>query len=107
MAFSAASSPAASSLQSSLSSEHSRALQQFLGNQLPLTKATLLYRASHDGFAAADYCRHCANHAHTLTLVHVKRRGFLCGAYAAFAWPSDAGMKSGYVADPSGTSFLF
>jgi hypothetical protein len=62
----------------------------------------LLYRASRDGFASADFHRCCNGHPNTVTVAR-STLGHIFGGYTPVAWAS----RGGYVADPSMQSFLF
>lgn len=74
--------------------------------ELKALPTTLLYKATRDGFMAADFFRCVAEKGATLTLVKAARTGYVFGAYTAVEWPkpSDEDVN---VADPSGRSFLF
>ena len=83
------------------------ALQSFLGADR-LSKAKLIYRASRDGFAPKDWWRLCGGKSNLLTLIRVKRNGFVFGAWTPFQWPvSEPKNHSVKIADPMGTTFLF
>ena len=63
-------------------------------------KYALIYRASRDGFAAADFHAKCDGKANTLTLIKTTS-GYIFGGYTACAWHP----KNGYQKDPK--AFIF
>jgi hypothetical protein len=63
-------------------------------------KWDLLYRATRDGFAAADFHKRCDNKAKTLTIIK-STNGNIFGGYTDKAWMSDKQWYS----DPN--AFLF
>ena len=63
-------------------------------------KFQLLYRASRDGFGAANFHAKCDNQSKTLSIVKTDN-GCIFGGYTAAAWDS----TSGYKADPN--AFIF
>lgn len=84
----------------------------------------LLYRASRDGFKAADFYRACGGQACTLTLIKANDDirpvdgGYLFGAFTHPAWPAaepswegltpvQGMLKDIPIADPAAKSFLF
>ena len=60
----------------------------------------LLYRASRDGFQAANFHAKCNNYTRTLTVVQTTK-GYVFGGYTSVAWDSTSCFK----ADPN--AFLF
>ena len=83
-----------------------------------------MYRASRDGWKAADFWRTCGGHACTLTLVKAADdikpvdNGYLLGAFTHPAWPDaepswegltpvQGMLKDRFIADPTSKSFLF
>ena len=81
-------------------SKGSRALLSWLP---PIANATLIYSASRDGGAAADFHRQCDGCGHTLTVVRCG--GYLFGGFASVAWATSKGVSTLSVLDPS--AFLF
>jgi hypothetical protein len=63
-------------------------------------KFLLIYRATRDGFSAANFHAKCDNRAKTLTIIKTTR-GFVFGGYTDAAWDS----LSKYKADPN--AFIF
>jgi hypothetical protein len=61
----------------------------------------LLYRASVDGFQAADFHRKCDNQKNTLTIIMSLQNKNVFGGYANVAWDSTSGYK------PDDGSFIF
>ena len=53
----------------------------------------LLYRASRDGFAAADFHAKCDNHPRTLTIIKTTK-GYIFGGYTSVAWNSASTWKA-------------
>jgi hypothetical protein len=66
----------------------------------PTRTATLLYRATRDGFAASSFHSRCNGKANTVTLIKTNSN-YVFGAYTSAIWPS----SSGYVTDS--TAFIF
>jgi hypothetical protein len=64
---------------------------------------TLLYRATEDGFAAADFHRKCDNKGATLTIIKSKDHPNVFGGFTAVSWESP--IKGHYKPDP--TAFIF
>jgi hypothetical protein len=54
---------------------------------LPQKRFKLLYKASEDGFAAADFHKICDDKGPTLTIIRSKN-GYLFGGYAPLSWDS-------------------
>ena len=65
---------------------------------------SLLYRASRDGFAAADFHNHCDGFSPTFTIVK-GTSGNLCGGFSDIAWSSNNSQQGRFY--PSHRAFLF
>ncbi len=65
------------------------------------TNWRLIYKASRDGFRAADFHRCCDNKGETISVIHTTR-GYLFGGYTDVPWTSASG-----VSKQSLQSFLF
>ena len=97
-----------SAILNALRGERVADLQTFLGDARPLSNAKLIYRGSRDGFKADDWWRLCGGRPNLLTIIKVKRNGFVYGAFTPFRWPRGPGERDdAKIADPSGTTFLF
>lgn len=82
-------------------------LQTFLGADRLLSKATLIYRATRDGFAAHDWFRQCGGKSRLLTIVRVKGNGFVFGAFTPFEWLACEPRSLELIADLTCATFLF
>jgi len=80
-----------------LSEEQKKKILQWLPNK----RFALLYKASRDGFDATDFHHKCDNKGPTLTLIQVKKEGYLFGGFTSQSWDSTNSAKS----DPN--AFLF
>jgi hypothetical protein len=67
----------------------------------PNDKWTLLYRATRDGFSAANFHSKCDGHSNTLTLFKAKETSHIFGGFTSISWESFGQYKS----DPN--AFLF
>jgi hypothetical protein len=65
-------------------------------------RASLIYRGSHDGFAAKSFHDACDGHKNTVVIVET-REGWIFGGYSPCEW--DSSYK--YKQDDTRTSFLF
>ncbi len=65
-----------------------------------ISKKTLLYRATRDGFASSNFHLKCNNRANTLTIVQTTL-GYVFGGYTSALWSSSAGYKN------DASAFLF
>jgi hypothetical protein len=76
-------------------------MNEWMGRQKDCgVRLKLLYRASRDGFKAADFHRLCDNKGATVTVIR-SNEGYVFGGYVDQSWRS----SSGYVA--SSSAFLF
>ena len=66
----------------------------------PTRTATLLYRATRDGFAASSFHSRCDGRDNTVTIIKTNSN-YVFGAYTAAQWSS----SNGYVSDS--TAFIF
>ena len=73
----------------------------FTRSQVDLSKATLLFRASVDGFDSGDFHRKCDGKGETLTVVRTEY-GSVCGAFTSVMWSTDQNWHS----DPKPFLFL-
>jgi hypothetical protein len=64
-------------------------------------KWTLLYRATRDGFSAANFHSKCDGHSNTLTIFKAKETSHIFGGFTSISWESFGQYKS----DPN--AFLF
>jgi hypothetical protein len=81
-----------------LSPKHQAILTEFTGRRN--LKWKLLYKATRDGFEAADFHRFCNGQAPTMTIIQ-SQQGYLFGGYTNVAWNS----SYNYGNDPH--SFIF
>jgi hypothetical protein len=71
-------------------------MKEWLASAGKTKQPKLLYRASRDGWAAADFHRLCDGKGATITVVK-SSAGYIFGGYTDVAWGGDAGYKSSSV----------
>ena len=75
-------------------------LTSLIGTNFDISKKTLLYRATRDGFTSSSFHLKCNNKSNTLTIIQTSL-GYVFGGYTSAIW----GSSNSYKTDSS--AFLF
>ena len=60
---------------------------------LEISKLSLLYRATRDGFAASSFHQRCDNQGKTLTIIKAANTNYVFGGYASVSWDSSDSFR--------------